>query len=184
MKRPLVREFSFVATRSCRGCTSIEERSLDLKLLLDERHTADPEVLTKYIRMNFGGTLLSLRQLEPYLRELRRRFKLLPRKSGVNGEFKTIDGQRFFKDWCPAVLHKSDRTVRHMLKTANTKTETATLAVQVQDPDVVASKILKYVQTKMAKLNQDEQQQVLVLLRNHFSWKDFSETEVETQSQK
>jgi hypothetical protein len=135
---------------------------LDLRPLLDERHTADAEVLTRYIRLNFGGTLLSLRQLEPYLSELRRRFKLLPRTRGVNHEFKTIDGQRFFGKWCREVLHKSDRTVRHMLKTAETKSETATVAVLTQDPDVIASKILKYVETKTAKLNRDEQRLVAI----------------------
>jgi hypothetical protein len=84
-------------------------------MLLQERHDTPSEELANFVQTNFGGNLLTLRQLEPYITEIKRRFRVLPRKPGVDGRFKTISGQRNFKNWCRAVLNRTDRCVRYML---------------------------------------------------------------------
>lgn len=88
---------------------------LDLELL-NKRHEVPDEALTAHIAQNFSGSLLSLRQLAPFVAEIRRRFKILPRKRGVDGQHKTISGCRTFKSFCETVLHRKPRTVRHALR--------------------------------------------------------------------
>jgi hypothetical protein len=86
----------------------------DLRLL-ERRHDMPPEELSEFVSVNFGGNLLTLRQLEPFITEIKRRFKTLPRKAGVDGKYKMIGGHRSFKSWCHGVLGRTDRTVRYML---------------------------------------------------------------------
>jgi len=95
---------------------------------IESRHEDDAETLSIRIQENFSGSLLSLRQLEPLIREILRRFKRLPRKAGVDGKFATIAGHRSFGPgkvdkvgWCQGKLKRSDRTVRYMLSGGNRK---------------------------------------------------------------
>jgi hypothetical protein len=85
------------------------------------RENMTDESLTQYAKDHFSGSLLSLRQLEPLLREIKRRFRYLPRKIGVDGKRKMIGDCTKFSDWCKQVLQRSDRSVRYMLAGGNTK---------------------------------------------------------------
>ena len=118
--------------------------------LLDNRHTATNDVLNDYIQTRFGGNLLSLRQLEPFIREIRRRFKTLPRRKQLNGEYKTIGGCRNFKSWCLTILKRPDRTVRHMLATANNQHKKLSADKEVTAA-TLAIQILEYINKKLAK---------------------------------
>lgn len=105
--------------------------------LLENRHDIPPEELSNFIADNFGGNLLTLRQLEPYIVEINRRFRHLPRKASVDGKYKAISGHRNFKDWCSGVLHRTDRAVRYMLQKARgderkPKNETETISAQLE----------------------------------------------------
>jgi len=90
----------------------------DLELLA-ERHEVDADVLSDHIRKNFEGSVVSLKSLEPLVREILRRFRRLPRKKSVDGTYPSLGGYRSFKAWCQFVLHRSDRTVRYMLSGGN-----------------------------------------------------------------
>ena len=85
------------------------------------RENMTDESLTQYAKDHFSGSLLSLRQLEPLIREIKRRFRILPRKLGVDGKRKMIFDCVRFRDWCQQVLGRSDRSVRYMLAGGNTK---------------------------------------------------------------
>src|ERR1700737_865188 len=92
----------------------------DLQTVLDlipERHTMSDDSLSKHIQDNFSGSLLSLRQLKPFIEDILRRFKRLPRKKSVDGTYPTIYGYRSFGagkidkvGWCQGVLHRDERT--------------------------------------------------------------------------
>jgi hypothetical protein len=121
---------------------------------LESRHELSDEFLTDYIRQNFNGSLLSLRQLEPFVKEILRRFKRLPRKKGVDGQYKTIGGCTSFKKWAPAVLGRTDRACRYMLERAHsdklkkpTETEESISAVSEQ--------IVKYIRRKLDNLEDE-----------------------------
>src|SRR5712671_3284557 len=83
--------------------------------LLENRHETPVEELSEFVSANFNGNLLTLRQLEPYITEIKRRFKTLPRKQGVDGRYQMIAGHRTFKSWCKGVVGRTDRCVRYML---------------------------------------------------------------------
>ena len=82
---------------------------------LERRFDLSADELSAHIQQNFGGSLLSLRQLEPLIREMLRRFKHLPRTIGVDGKRPSIAGCTTFKMWCRTILNRTDRTVRYML---------------------------------------------------------------------
>ena len=93
---------------------------------LDSRHEMDSDDLTRYLYENFSGSLLSLKQLQPLIAEVLRRFKMLPRTKSVDGMYPTIAGYRSFGvskrepiGWCQGVLHRNARTVRYMLAGGN-----------------------------------------------------------------
>ena len=91
----------------------------EINAALDARHDEmTAEELTYLVQSNFSGSLLSLRQLKPFIEEIKRRFKHLPRKIGVDGQYRTIAGHRNFKSWCAGVLNRTDRAVRFMLAKA------------------------------------------------------------------
>jgi hypothetical protein len=124
-----------------------------------ERHEMDVDVLSNRIRENFNGSMLSLKQLEPLVSEIRRRFKHLPRKQKVDGTYPNIAGYRTFKDWCGRVLHHSDRAVRYMLKGGNNnrkcfKSRLAT--VSVLDIDGV----MRYLKTNLDSLDNPQQEKL------------------------
>jgi len=96
---------------SAMSASPIDERST----LLEQRYDMSADDLSNHIRQNFSGSLLSLKQLEPFIREMLRRFKRLPRKVGVDGKRRPIAGCTTFKMWCRTVLNRQDRTVRYML---------------------------------------------------------------------
>jgi hypothetical protein len=85
------------------------------------RENMTDDSLTQYAKDHFSGSLLSLKQMAPLVLEIKRRFRHLPRKLGVDGKRKTIGDCTKFSDWCQRMLHRSDRTVRYMLAGGNTK---------------------------------------------------------------
>jgi len=117
---------------------------------LEERHDVDIEVLSNHVRENFNGSMLSLRQLEPVIGEILRRFKHLPRKMGVNGEYSTIAGHRTFKSWCAGVLKRTPRAVRYMLAGGN-KNRQKSVKESVSSLDATA--ILSYLDSHVGNLD-------------------------------
>jgi hypothetical protein len=117
-----------------------------------ERHDVDVEDLSTHIQENFSGSLMSLKQLEPLVSEILRRFKRLPRKRNVDGTHPNIAGYRNFKSWCEGILHRSDRTVRYMLNGGNKKRKDS--KVQAESVSALdAAKILKYLDTHVSDLD-------------------------------
>ena len=128
-------------------------------IALAERHEMDVDVLSNRIRENFNGSMLSLKQLEPLVSEILRRFKHLPRKQEVDSTYPNIAGYRTFKDWCVGVLDHSDRAVRYMLKGGNNnrKCFNSRLAtVSVLDIDGV----MRYLKTNLASLDRPQQEKL------------------------
>jgi hypothetical protein len=131
--------------------------------LVPERHEMDGDSLSNHIRDNFSGSLLSLKQLEPFVSEILRRFKRLPRKKSVDGTYSTISGYRSFGagkidnvGWCQGVLHRSDRTVRYMLKGGNKKRKEP--KTQVESVSVLdAAALLKYLDRHIGDLDSTQQ---------------------------
>jgi hypothetical protein len=123
--------------------------------LLENRSTLPADDLSKHIQDNFGGSLLSLRQLEPFISEMLRRFKRLPRKVGVDGNRPTIAGCTSFKIWCSTVLHRTDRCVRYMLKRSQSgtikKTKTEKLSAKH-----TSARVLKYLDRQLSNANEAE----------------------------
>jgi hypothetical protein len=130
-------------------------------LALEGRHEVDVESLSVHIRDNFQGTLLSLRQLTPLIKEVLRRFKTLPRKAGVDGKFATIAGHRSFGvgkndsvGWAKGVLGKDARTVRYMISGGNKRrTESKRETVSTID----ARSILKKLDCDIGRLDVRQQ---------------------------
>ena len=114
------------------------------------------EQLTDYICSHFSGSLLSLRQLEPFIKEIKRRFKTLPRKRGVDGEYKTISGHRSFKSWC-SVLNRSDRAVRYMLAKARPEKDKKKKDVEAAETiSALSDRLVKYVVRNIETLESDQ----------------------------
>jgi hypothetical protein len=127
--------------------------------LLDRRHEVPPEELSEFVSTNFGGNLLTLRQLEPFISEIRRRFKILPRKANLGG-YKTISGHRSFKTWCSGVLGRTDRTVRYML--AKSKNEEKKLQKQAETISAVLNRTLVYIMKQ--KLDEQTKNEIAAIL--------------------
>jgi hypothetical protein len=124
--------------------------------LLDVRHDASNEELCAHIRSNFHGNINSLKILEPFVREVLRRFKHLPRKKNVDGTRPSIGGETSFAKWCPAVLGKTARTVRYMLAGGNKKRNITT----GKDVSAVCERITKYLDKRFENFNETEQAQI------------------------
>src|SRR6266478_5296560 len=120
--------------------------NLDLQLL-EQRHEMSPEELSEFVSTNFGGNLLTLRQLEPFIAEIKRRFKTLPRKARVDGKYKMIGGHRSFKSWCHGVLGRTDRTVRYMLSKSKNEEQKSTekSAKEAETISAVLNRCAKYI---------------------------------------
>lgn len=128
------------------------------KNLLAERHELDAEALSEHIRANFSGSLCSLRQLDPFVREMLRRFKHLPRKRGVDGTYKNISGHRSFKSWCNGVLNRSDRTVRYMLAGGNGK---RSKPQSDENVSALAARLLKYLDVQLDRVDRSKKYLVI-----------------------
>jgi hypothetical protein len=127
---------------------------------LDSRHELDSDDLTKFLYEHFSGSLLSLKQLQPLIAEVLRRFKTLPRKKSVDGTYPTIAGYRSFGvskrepvGWCQGVLHRNARTVRYMLAGGNTAKATP----KKERVSADARTILKYLDEHVSDLNVTQQ---------------------------
>jgi hypothetical protein len=127
---------------------------------LDSRHEMDSDDLTKYLYENFSGNLLSLKQLQPLIAEVLRRFKTLPRGKSVTGMYPTIAGYRSFGvskrepiGWCQGVLHRNARTVRYMLAGGNK----AKSQPKKERLSVDALTILKYLDEHVSELDGTQQ---------------------------
>src|SRR6266576_3990362 len=110
--------------------------------LLEQRHEIPVDELSEYVSTNFNGNLLTLRQLEPYITEIKRRFKTLPRKMGVDGKYRMIAGHRSFKSWCKGVVGRTDRCVRYML--LKSREEERKSEKGAESLSLVLSRCLKY----------------------------------------
>jgi hypothetical protein len=134
----------------------------DINAALDARHDEmTAEELTYLVQTNFSGSLLSLRQLKPFIEEIKRRFKHLPRKMGVDGEYKKISGHRNFKFWCASILHRSDRAVRYMLAKASNTPNKNKLEDETETISVVSARVGKYLTDRAKKFEGSERIQFL-----------------------
>lgn len=95
--------------------------------LVNKWHGLDGEALGEHIERQFKGICLTLRQLLPWIEEMKRRFNLLPRGKQVDGAYKTIRGCRSFKEWVETKLKRSERTVYYLLAGGNPQNEKAKL---------------------------------------------------------
>ncbi len=111
--------------------------------LLDNRHEIPVEELSSYVSTSFNGNLLTLRQLEPFIAEIKRRFRTLPRNMGVDGKYKMIAGHRSFKSWCKGVVGRTDRCVRYML--AKAKNQEKKSKDKAETISVVLNRIVTYI---------------------------------------
>jgi hypothetical protein len=130
--------------------------------LLERRHDMPPEELSEFVSVNFGGNLLTLRQLEPFIAEIKRRFKTLPRKAGVDGKYKTIGGHRSFKSWCHGVLGRTDRTVRYML--SKSKNEEQKPKKEAETISAVLNRCVNYITRQ--RLDEETKNRILEVLSN------------------
>jgi hypothetical protein len=132
--------------------------------LLEQRHETPSEELSDFVANNFGGNLLTLRQLEPLIIEMQRRFKSLPRKLGVDGKYKTIAGHRSFESWCHGVLGRNARCVRYMLMRAREpKNSEPKSRKQAETTSAIAMRCAKYIANK--KLDTLTKIKILALLK-------------------
>jgi hypothetical protein len=129
--------------------------------------------LSEFVSANFSGNMLTLRQLSPFIQELKRRFKTLPRNKGVTGEFKTICGHRSFKSWCLGVLRRTDRAVRYMLTTGhgNNKKKTA------ETLSALLIRTIEYV--KRQRLDKKTKTAVLKILKKRLDEEQHAERNLE-----
>ena len=138
----------------------------EINAALDARHdqmTADE--LTYLVQSNFSGSLLSLRQLKPFIEEIKRRFKHLPRKVGVDGNYKTIAGHRNFKSWCAGILNRTDRAVRYMLvkaqKPKDKKEKKGEEQKTKETISAVSERVKKYLQNQVDRFEGSERVEIL-----------------------
>jgi len=120
------------------------------------------EELSNFVSTNFGGNLLTLRQLEPFITEIKRRFKTLPRKTGIDGKYKTIGKHRSFKSWCYGVLGRTDRTVRYML--SKSKNEIQKPEKEAEPISAVLNRCMAYI--KRQRLDDRTEKSILDILTN------------------
>lgn len=132
--------------------------TVDLQLLA-QRHEIADECLTDYIRQNFSGSLLSLRTLAPFIKEIRRRFRCLPRKRGVDGNFKMIAGCRTFKEFCSKVLNRTDRAVRYAIAGIGSKPKEKAERSRTEIISALTAYVLKRFEN--LELTVDEKSQVI-----------------------
>lgn len=126
---------------------------------LNTRHEDSDETLTAYVQSNFSGSQQSLRQLRPFLEEIARRFKHLPRKRQINNEYKTISGYRTFKDFCQGVLNRTAHRVRQILKEAHGQTKKSIKGTE--DIYAVSEQIEKYLTRKVEKFKGSDRTELL-----------------------
>jgi hypothetical protein len=132
--------------------------------LVEQRHEMPSEALSNFVSTNFGGNLLTLRQLEPFITEIKRRFQTLPRKQGVDGKYKTIGEHRSFKSWCHGVLGRTDRTVRYML--SKSKIEEQKPEKEAETISAVLNRCVTYI--KRQRLDYRTEKSILDILTNRF----------------
>jgi len=124
--------------------------------LIGTRHDIDVEELSGHVAAHFQ--LLTLRQLLPFIKEMRRRFRHLPRRS-IDGVRPSIAGCVTFGEWCWKVLRRTPRTVRYLLQEKPEKPKGKKLP-----PD--ANAILSYVEKHASKLSQQQEKLLVQGLQN------------------
>lgn len=130
----------------------------EINAALDTRYEMSAEELTRVILSNFSDSTLKLRQLKPFIEEIRRRFKHRPRKIGVDGKYTLVAGHKTFKSWCDGVLHRTDRAVHYMIKKASgdKKKESKTESISV-----ISERVKKYIQNQVDKFEGSERDELL-----------------------
>lgn len=137
--------------------------------IVNRRHDMDSESLTEFVIQNFEGNLLTLRQLEPFISEVKRRFRTLPRTPDVHGNRPTISGCKNFATWCQKVLRRTDRTVRYMLAKAKEKklketiAETVSALTKEQEAEKEQQRVITYIEK--SKLNPELRRVLLKSLK-------------------
>jgi hypothetical protein len=80
------------------------------------RATLSDDVLGQVLENALTLSFSTLKMCEPLVKEMRARFRKLPRGKQKDGTYKTIRGCRTFQDWCNNVLHRSEQAVYLMLR--------------------------------------------------------------------
>jgi hypothetical protein len=131
----------------------------EILAVLPTRHEETDEKLSSLVRYRFSGSLLSLEQIIPLIEEIKRRFKHLPRKVGVDGKYKTICGHRTFKSWCKGVMNRHDRTVRYMI--AGAKNPAEKKEEQKAEVFAVSERVKKYLTKRVDKFEGAERTELI-----------------------
>src|ERR1017187_207557 len=157
--------------------------------LLPQRYEMAGDVLSQHIQDNFSGSLLSLSDLKPFIEEMLRRFKHLPRTQNVDGTHPNIAGFRTFGytpkctkchkpkheftthkfeldleatkrlGWCKGTLNRDSRTVRYMLAGGNLKRSGG--GREIVSTLLDADAILQYLDNAISQLDTSQRKLVL-----------------------
>jgi hypothetical protein len=91
-----------VATEELRNTVSqVPPFSPDqITAMVKQRTTVDATELASYTRTLIGTKMRDVFVARPLLKEVKRRFKILPREKQVDGTYLEIDGATSFEKWC------------------------------------------------------------------------------------
>ncbi len=145
----------------------------DALTAIDTRHTMTNDEISICCRDNFSGSMLSLKQLEPVIRDVQRRFKILGRKQHMDGSYPNIFGYRSFGSihdkeeykkvlrvgWCEGVLKFDVRTVHYMLNGGNKKKKSKPKKEKLSAPQ--ASEVLKYVEEHASEMSSEQRRMLM-----------------------
>lgn len=87
-----------------------------LRDAVKDRTSLNDDTLGACIEEYGGGALLTLKMCMPLVDEMKRRFKNLDKKKGVNGKYNTIRGCQTFQEYCQKILHRTEQAVYLMLR--------------------------------------------------------------------
>ena len=93
---------AIVATEELRNTVSqVSPFSPDqITAMVKQRTTVDATELASYTRTLIGTKMRDVLVARPLLKEVKRRFKILPREKQVDGTYLEIDGTSSFEKWC------------------------------------------------------------------------------------
>jgi len=93
---------AIVATEELRNTVSqVSPFSPDeITAMVKQRTTVDATELASYTRTLIGTKMRDVLVARPLLKEVKRRFKILPREKQVDGTYLEIDGATSFEKWC------------------------------------------------------------------------------------
>jgi hypothetical protein len=112
---------SLAALERLEDCATVAQPLADLGTYVTTRTEMDGEVLGEYIERNWDLAVGNVSGLMSLVKEMKRRFKLLDRKKGVDGKYKTIRGFTSFDGWFTSFTGKSRRLAYYLLESEEQK---------------------------------------------------------------